>query len=44
MDDDSLKRIHGPVGLDIKARTPSEIAISIMGEIISESRKDDLKK
>lgn len=29
-----LARIHAPIGVDIKAKKPKEIALSIMGEII----------
>jgi xanthine dehydrogenase accessory factor len=32
--DDSLARLHGPVGLRLGAKSPSEIAVSIMAELI----------
>jgi xanthine dehydrogenase accessory factor len=34
-----LNRIHAPIGLDIRAVTPEEIALSIMAEIVGEYRK-----
>lgn len=37
--EEDLKRVHAPIGLEIEAETPEEIAISIMAEIIKMSRK-----
>ena len=34
MEYDRLNEIRSPIGLDIRARTPEEIAISIMSEIL----------
>jgi xanthine dehydrogenase accessory factor len=39
INDEDLKLLHAPVGLDIGAQTPEEIGISILAEIISERRK-----
>jgi xanthine dehydrogenase accessory factor len=32
--DEQFARIHGPIGLNIGARSPAEIAVSILGQII----------
>jgi len=34
-----LKKIHAPIGIDIGAQTPEEIAVSIIAEIIQVRRK-----
>jgi xanthine dehydrogenase accessory factor len=38
-----LKRIHAPIGLDIGAVSPAEIAISIAGEIIADLHRKALR-
>lgn len=38
-----LKRVYAPIGLDIKAQTPEEIAISIIAEIIQIRRSKETK-
>ena len=42
--DSELKRVHAPIGLDINAETPEEIAVSILAEIISVYRSGKSKK
>jgi len=32
--DKDLKRFHSPAGLDLNAKSPEEIALSIMSEIV----------
>ena len=38
--EDELSKIHAPIGLDIQAKTPAEIATSILAEIIYYRRKN----
>ena len=42
LDDDERARVHTPVGLDIGARTPEEIALSIVAEVVKAIRVDGL--
>ena len=39
---DELAKIHAPIGIDIKAQTPEEIAVSIVAEIIQVRRKKEI--
>ncbi|MCY3828093.1 MAG: XdhC family protein [Rhodospirillaceae bacterium] len=40
---DEIARIHGPIGLDIGASSPVEIALAIMGEITAALRRPQAK-
>jgi xanthine dehydrogenase accessory factor len=42
-DDGALMRIHAPIGLDIGAVSPAEIAVSIVGEIVRALRRKPLR-
>lgn len=37
-------KIHAPVGLSIGAKTPAEIAVSVMGEIVERLRKPETRR
>ena len=39
LSDTEISRIRAPIGLDIGAESPNEIALSILAEIIQEKRK-----
>ena len=42
--EESLARVHAPIGLDIGAETPAEIAVSILAEIIQVYRQGEQVK
>lgn len=37
--EEALQRVHAPIGMDIGAETPEEIAVSIVAEMIQTRRK-----
>jgi xanthine dehydrogenase accessory factor len=38
VDDQKLKRVHAPIGLDIGAVSPDEVALAILAEVVAERR------
>lgn len=40
-DEETINQIHSPIGLDIAAQTPEEIAISIIAELIQVKNRSD---
>ena len=42
-DEAALARIHAPIGLDIGAVSPAEIAVSVLGEIVASMRRKPLR-
>ena len=43
-DEAAIGRIHAPIGLDIGAVSPAEIAVAVLGEVIAGLRKKPLRR
>jgi len=41
MDELQLSHLHAPIGLDIGAQSPEEIALAIMAEVVNAHRKQN---
>jgi xanthine dehydrogenase accessory factor len=39
--DEQIGRIHGPIGINIGAQTPEEIALAILAQIVAVRRGKD---
>ena len=39
VEEEALARIHAPIGLDIGARTPEEVAVAVAAEIVALRRR-----
>jgi xanthine dehydrogenase accessory factor len=35
VDDEAVSRVRGPAGLDVGARTPAEIAVAVVAEVLA---------
>lgn len=42
--EEQLSRLHAPIGLDIAAQTPEEIALAVMSEVVAAYRKQNQVK
>jgi xanthine dehydrogenase accessory factor len=42
--DEAIARIHAPIGVDIGAETPAEIAAAIVGELVAVRRGRDMRR
>ena len=44
LDNDLLARIHAPIGLDIGAQSPAEIAVAVLAEVIAALRRKSVEE